>query len=234
MQIAFKTDIGLVRSSNQDALIISSDQRLFGVADGMGGHRGGNIASALAASTILSFTQGSEPEEDRLKKSIQAANEAIYTRQLGVSELSGMGTTVTVLWDAGENMLLGHVGDSRAYLFRNGMLRQLSVDHSVVRELVLQGVITEAEAKTHPYRHMITRAVGTDLDVEVDLLSVPREKDDTWLVCSDGLTEYLADDEICEGLLRESLERAVDWMVKTALERGGKDNISVVAARGAV
>ena len=234
MQIAFKTDIGLVRASNQDALIISKDQRLFGVADGMGGHRGGNIASALAASTILSFVEACDPSEVQLQKSILAANEAIYARQLTAPELSGMGTTVTVLWDAGEDMILGHVGDSRAYLFRDGAVQQVSVDHSVVHELMLQGVITKEEAKTHPYRHMITRAVGTDPHVEVDLMPIKKQKDDIWLVCSDGLTEYLADDEIREGLLRGSLESAVDWMVKEALERGGKDNISVVAARMAV
>ena len=231
MRIAFKTDIGLTRTSNQDALIISEEHGLFGVADGMGGHKGGNVASTLAVETILSHVQRLQPSEKHLKKCIQAANRAVYEQQLKNRELSGMGTTMTVLWDTGDKMILGHVGDSRAYLLRKGDFRQLSVDHSVVQELIDQGILTKEQAKEHPYRHMITRAVGTDLIVEPDIVTYEKKTNDIWLVCSDGLTEYLSDAEIETGLTEHSIDDSAQWMVEQALAKGGRDNISVVIVR---
>ncbi len=228
MKIVSRTDVGLVRASNQDALILG--RGLYGVADGMGGHKGGNIASTLAVQTLTSFLENGKPSERMLRSGIAEANSAVFERQLNNPELEGMGTTLTVLWEADDSVLIGHVGDSRAYLMRGGRLRQMTEDHSLVAELVRQGTITEAEARIHPYRNMITRAVGTDREVTADILRFEKKRSDLWLICSDGLTEYLEDRELETILAGLPMEYAAERLMQTALDRGGKDNVSLVLA----
>ncbi len=228
MKVVWKTDKGRVRSSNQDYVLIGS--ALFGVADGMGGHKGGNVASALACSTLLSCIEGLRPEEKALRYGIGEANRAVYERASENEDLQGMGTTLTVVWEAGDRVILGHVGDSRAYLYRADCLSQVTSDHSLVWDLMRRGSITAEEARRHPYRNVITKAVGTDPSVVPDIITMPCLPGDLWLICSDGLTEYLTDQRIGELLGAYPPEKAADVMLNEALSGGGKDNISLIIA----
>ncbi|MBQ8082118.1 MAG: Stp1/IreP family PP2C-type Ser/Thr phosphatase [Clostridia bacterium] len=228
MKWVSRTHIGNVRSSNQDTLIIGSS--VYGVADGMGGHRGGDVASHMAATELLSLLGDKEPSEEGLREAVKLVNTAIYNRQLNEPELSGMGTTLTVLWESENALLLAHVGDSRAYLLHEGALRQISEDHSLVGEMLRNGVLSKEAAAHHPYKNMITRAVGTDPLVEVDCLTLPKEQGDVWLLCSDGLSNYIPDSELQETLTLHTLEEAADLLLRAALDRGGQDNITLVIA----
>ncbi|MBR4500605.1 MAG: Stp1/IreP family PP2C-type Ser/Thr phosphatase [Clostridia bacterium] len=228
MKVVWKTDVGRMRSSNQDYVLIGGG--LFGVADGMGGHRGGNVASALCCSTLLKCLESMRPDEKALKYGIGEANSAVFEKASQDEDLQGMGTTLTVIWDAGERVILGHVGDSRAYLYRDGCLKQVTEDHSLVWEMMKRGSITPEEARIHPYRNMITKAVGTDPEVAPDIRTVKVVPGDLWLICSDGLTEYLTDRHLEEILELSSPEEAADRMLEEALEAGGKDNISLIIA----
>lgn len=228
MKVVWKTDVGRVRSSNQDYVLIG--EGLFGVADGMGGHRGGNVASALCSGTLLKCLEGMKPDENALRHGIGEANSAVFEKASQDEDLYGMGTTLTVIWDAGDRVVLGHVGDSRAYLYRDGCLKQITEDHSLVWELMKGGSITPEEARIHPYRNMITKAVGTDPEVTPDIRTVKVIPGDLWLICSDGLTEYLTDRHLEEILERSAPEEAAERMLEEALEAGGKDNISLIIA----
>lgn len=231
MKAVFRTHIGNVRASNQDALVIQQGEYgLYGVADGMGGHKAGDVASQLASATIREKLSDAAPSEKLLRLGIEEANRRIFEAQMGNPDYDGMGTTVTVIWEDKERVLLGHVGDSRCYRLRGEEIDQLSQDHSMVAELVREGVLTPEEAAHHPYRNIITRAVGTSDTVEVDVLSLSKAKGDKYLLCSDGLYEYLPDDEMRALLTTLSLDQAADQMLALALERGGKDNISLVLA----
>jgi protein phosphatase len=168
MIVAARTHAGWVRPNNQDTLLLFG--RLYGVADGMGGHNGGEVASSGAAAVIGDMLSGLEPNEKRLEAGIQAANRRLYEQQAQDAALSGMGTTVTVLWEGNEEVFVGHVGDSRAYLLRDGVFAQITQDHSVVAEMMRQGILTKEKAKKHPYRNVITRAVGTSSGIEVDVI----------------------------------------------------------------
>ena len=226
MLIYAKTHKGLVRPSNQDSLLVSHN--LYGVADGMGGHRGGETASRIAVQVVRNVLQGKTPENNSLRVSIEAANRRIFDMQRHELALAGMGTTLTMLWESRTEMLIGHVGDSRAYLFREGELACRTEDHSVVAELVRNKIITPEMAKTHPYRSVITRALGTDPNVEPDLLRVEKRLNDVWLICSDGLYNMVEDDEIAQTLAVLSGEPAADRLLELALAHGGHDNISIV------
>ncbi len=228
MKVVWKTDVGRIRSSNQD--YVFSAGALHGIADGMGGHKGGNVASALACSTLTKLLKDARPDERALEYGIREANRAVFERAAGDEDLQGMGTTLTVLWDAGERVILGHVGDSRAYLYRAESLKQMTSDHSLVWEMMKQGSITPEEARNHPYRNMITRAVGTDPVVVPDIFSVECRAGDKWLLCSDGLTEYLTDGHLAHLLDLYPPEEAAERMMAEALEAGGKDNISLMIA----
>ena len=223
-----RTDIGLIRKSNQDAVILGGS--LMGVADGMGGHNGGETASSSARDGMLRETENREPTEENLRSVIRQVNLELWETQLGSLELSGMGTTLTVLWPAGANMLIGHVGDSRAYLLRDGETRQVTQDHSMVADMVRRGMLTEEQAATHPMRNYITRAVGTESDIRADILSVERKKGDRWLVCSDGLHGAVAKARLWELMGREDIDEAADEMIREALDSGGRDNITLVLA----
>ena len=229
MLIYAKTHKGLVRPTNQDSLLVAHN--LYGVADGMGGHRGGETASRIAVQVVRNLLQGKTPEENTLHVGLEAANRRIFDMQRHEPALSGMGTTLTLLGEGRTDLWIGHVGDSRAYCYRNGELLCRTEDHSIVGELLRNKVITPAMAKTHPYRSVITRARGTDPTVEPDLLHLEKQVGDVWLICSDGLYNMLEDDEIAETLATLNDESAADQLLELALNHGGHDNVSLVLGR---
>jgi protein phosphatase len=226
MIVAARTHAGLVRPNNQDTLLLSGS--LFGVADGMGGHKGGEVASAGAVAVIGEMLCGLSPDEKRLETGIQAANRRLYEQQANDKALEGMGTTVTVLWEGEKDVLIGHVGDSRAYLFRDGALSQITQDHSVVAEMMRQGILTKEKAKKHPYRNVITRAVGTSVGIEVDILRQEKKPGDVWLLCSDGLHGMVDEEEMAAAIKAFPLQEAADHLLKMALDNGGRDNVSLM------
>jgi protein phosphatase len=224
-----RTDVGKVMHNNQDSyLALSGSYPIYAVADGMGGHQAGNIASKMAVEIIASELSGKTPSEELLVYAFQNVNREIYQRQLSVRSLAGMGTTLTVLWETKASFLLGHVGDSRCYLLRDEKLFQMSIDHSLVAELVQSGVLTPEMAEKYPYRNVITRAVGTDRNIKVDVANFDKDDNDLWLLCSDGLTEYVKPKELLETLLKYPSDEAADRLIKLALDRGGRDNITLL------
>ena len=223
------TDTGRRRLRNEDAFIC--EPPLFAVADGMGGARAGEVAAGLAAAALEeagSETRGAEG----VAALIVEANKRIFERSLNDPRTAGMGTTVTAaLVDAASGAVaIGHVGDSRAYLLREGALEQLTTDHSLVAELVESGVLTPEEAERHPQRSAITRALGTEPTVEVDAFTVQAEAGDLFLVCSDGLSVMISDDAVSSAIetADRDPERAADALVAAANALGGEDNITVV------
>ena len=226
MKWVSRTHVGNVRQSNQDTIILG--QNLYGVADGMGGHLAGDIASRMTADLLAEALKGLEPRMDTLQESIGRINEQVFERQKNDVSLRGMGTTLTVLWEADEVIYCAHVGDSRAYLLRGGELRQVTLDHSMVAELMREGLITAEEAAVHPYRHIITRAVGTDPTVEADIITETKTPGDRWLICSDGLTGAVSDIVLKEHMEKYELQEAADRLLALALEQGGQDNITLV------
>ncbi len=229
MLIYAKTHQGLVRANNQDSLLIAHNT--YGVADGMGGHKGGEIASRVAVQVMKAALSGKTPNEQALRTGFEAANRRVYDTQKRDPSLSGMGTTMTLLWENESEVLVGHVGDSRAYLLRNGELTQRTEDHSVVAELVRNHIITPEAALSHPYRNVITRALGPDPVVQVDVLTVEKKQDDVWLICSDGLYNMVDNASIHETLTRLDCETAAAKLLELAIEHGGSDNISLVIGK---
>ena len=220
------TDVGRVREGNEDGYLIDEAMGLVALADGMGGHLGGEVASATALEALRAGVTSGNP----LRESIEEANRAVYAKSLTDPSLHGMGTTLTAgTLVSGGTLLIGHVGDSRAYLFRDGELRRLTTDHSHVEELVRDGKITEDEAAVHPMRSVITRALGIDESVVVDVYPVELAPGDLIVLCSDGLTDMVHEDAIAAELRRESdAKRAATRLVDTANRAGGVDNITVV------
>jgi len=223
---AWRTDVGRLRKNNQDAVILGNG--LAGVADGMGGHKGGEIASAGLRDGLLRETKDSKPGKEKLVEAVQKVNRELWEQQEGNSSLSGMGTTLTVLWPTENEMLIGQVGDSRAYLLRDNVLTQITNDHSMVADMVRKGVLTEEQAACHPMRNYITRAVGTEANIEIDLYTHNRRRGDRWLICSDGLHGMISTEELISFMADEDLEKAADSLLQAALSNGGKDNISLV------
>lgn len=226
LRCAWRTDVGKLRKNNQDAVILGNG--LAGVADGMGGHKGGEIASAGLRDGLLRETKDAEPDVRTLEKAVQKVNTELWERQKNDTSLSGMGTTLTVLWPKEKEMIIGQVGDSRAYLLRDGELTQVTNDHSMVADMVRKGVLTEEQAACHPMRNYITRAVGTETMIEVDMSVHDRKKGDRWLICSDGLHGTVFGDELIQMMMNENLDEAADKMLQAALNAGGKDNISLI------
>ena len=217
---------GRRRRRNEDAWVCHPP--LFAVADGMGGARGGEIASRVAATALGENVDGNG--EERVVALIQEANRQVYERAREDSDASGMGTTITVALFENGIVSIGHVGDSRAYLLRDRKVDQLTEDHSLVAELVRSGRLSPEEAEGHPQRSVITRALGTDPDVDVDTFSVEAKPGDLFLICSDGLTSMVADEEIL-GVVephRDDLDAAAKELVNAANRSGGEDNITVV------
>lgn len=225
---AFRTDVGKVRANNQDAPIVSEKLRLYGVADGMGGHKGGEVASTSARDDLLRELDGKTPSVAALSGAIEEVNRQIYHQQEHDDALTGMGTTLSVLWMSDNFVYIGHVGDSRVYLLRDGEFRQMTLDHSLVEQLVREGVLTEEEAQNHPMRNIITRAIGTDESVEVDVVVEERRKGDLWLACSDGLHGLVDDRQMRDALRQYAPEKAADVLLKAALDAGGRDNVTLV------
>ena len=217
---------GRKRRHNEDALVCAPP--LFAVADGMGGARGGEIASRVAATALGEEVNGNG--EERVVALIQEANRQVFDRANENSDTSGMGTTITVALVEDGVISIGHVGDSRAYLIRDGKLEQLTEDHSLVAELVRSGRLSPEEAETHPQRSVITRALGTDPDVDVDTFSIAGKPGDLFFICSDGLTSMVDDQTILEAVERHrsDLDAAAQELVAAANRSGGEDNITVV------
>ena len=228
---AVATDVGCVRSANQDRAVV--EPRFCAVADGMGGHQGGEVAAQIAVETLRRTLGGSQPSGDLLRDAVREANQAVWERSLGDDHLRGMGTTLTVLAlvgeDGHEHLALANVGDSRAYLWRTGALSQVTADHSLVQDLVRAGRITESQAAEHPGRHILTRALGVDSNVDVDMWNFQPMDGDRFLLCSDGLVNEVDDDQIARILLEyPQAEDAAGALVDTAKVNGGNDNITVV------
>ena len=227
---AYKTDTGRQRHANEDSYFAQAP--VFAVADGMGGAQAGEVASRIAAGA---FEQGFDQEgsaEGQLKEIAQDANRAIHDLAQKDSSRAGMGTTLTAALVRDDEVALGHVGDSRAYVLRDGELKRLTKDHSLVEELRRQGRLTEEQAEEHPQRSIITRALGPEPEVNVDTMTYPAKDGDVFLLCSDGLTTMVTDEEIRTILLEpRTLRSAVNKLVDAANARGGRDNITAVAFR---
>ena len=234
---AARTDVGIVRSGNEDNYLMLSDRGVFIVADGMGGHAAGEVASEMAVritSSEIGTVRGLSDAEvsDRIREAIRSANDAIFERTLSEHDKRGMGTTATVLVLMPRRYLIGQVGDSRAYLLREGRLLQLTKDHSYVQELVDAGVLTPAQARSHRYSGVITRYVGESREVVPDLYVGAIEQGDTMLLASDGLTEMLEEEALVRILCSDGEpQRCVDRMIAEANERGGLDNITAIVLR---
>jgi PPM family protein phosphatase len=223
------SDTGRKRRRNEDSYVVAPP--LFAVADGMGGAQAGEVASKLAAAALEETDPATLSGSERLVSLIQEANRRVYERSSSDPATSGMGTTMTVALVEADGVTIGHVGDSRAYLVRDGKLEQLTEDHSLVNELLKSGKLSPQEAELHPQRSVITRAVGTDPDVDVDAFVVEASEGDIFLLCSDGLTDMVGDDDILDTVERhrEDLDRATKALVSAANRGGGEDNITVVA-----
>ena len=226
-------DRGKVRRNNEDAFVADAKTAVFMVADGMGGHAAGEIASRMAVQTTAQCLAARNPELDQkkqLRAAICQANERVYDTQEKTPEYRGMGSTLTVLTFNSACYYLGQVGDSRAYLLRDGRLQQLSRDHSLVWPLYENGAITKAEIASHPRKHMLTRCIGMHPEVEVDLYSDVVQENDVFLLCSDGLTDVLTDNTIQQILVRSGMtpEKACREFLHTANDGGGPDNITAV------
>ncbi len=222
------TDVGRVREHNEDNLVVRAP--LFAVADGMGGQRAGEVASRTAVSVIDAWLDAARPTDGPgLERLLQAANEAIWSAATADPELRGMATTCTVLAADGSAAILAHVGDSRAYLYRDGTLRQLTSDHSVVAELVRSGLLDPARAGSHPQRNLVVRALGAGPSLEVDLTDIDIAAGDRLLLCTDGLTNLVGDAVIAGVLSRvHGPAVAAASLVALANEQGGDDNVTVI------
>jgi PPM family protein phosphatase len=223
------TDTGRKRRRNEDAYVC--EPPLFAIADGMGGAQAGEVASRLAAAALKESGAKTLGGEERIADLIQEANRRVYDRSSTDPNTSGMGTTITVALVENGNVAFGHVGDSRAYLIRDGRMEQVTEDHSLVNELMKSGKLSREEAETHPQRSVITRALGTDPDVDADTFTIEAKSGDVFLLCSDGLTDMVGEREILElvELNRLDIDAALKSLVRAANRSGGEDNITVVA-----
>jgi protein phosphatase len=222
------TDPGRKRRRNEDDYVV--EPPLFAIADGMGGAQAGELASSLAAGAVRDDEGAVGSGERHVTELIQEANRRVYQRSSEDAAASGMGTTLTVALVEDGTVAFGHVGDSRAYLIRDGKLEQLTEDHSLVAELVRSGKLSPEEAETHPQRSVITRALGTDPDVDVDTFSIQTQPGDLFMLCSDGLTSMVEDEVILRTVEkhRDDLQAAAKALIRAANKGGGEDNITVV------
>jgi len=235
LAIGAATDTGNLRGQNEDAHI--AEQNLFAVADGMGGHNAGEVASAMAIEHLRSIVLSGVSSADAFAQVVRDLNSAIYASATSTTDQRGMGTTLTAAalltsnsdTDQPSQIVIANVGDSRTYLLRSGELRQLSVDHSYVQELVTEGLLTVDEARTHPRRNIVTRALGIDEQVSVDTWTIPMFDGDRFMLCSDGLVDEVPLDEITEMMREHSTPQHVAERLVTAAKRhGGRDNITVI------
>ena len=228
VRTASLTDPGRRRRHNEDAYVC--EPPLFAIADGMGGAQAGELASRLAAAVVGRANADGRTGRELVVGLIEDANRSVYERAVGDESASGMGTTMTVALAEDDHVWIGHVGDSRAYLLRDGALEQLTDDHSLVAELVRSGRLTPDEAGTHPHRSVITRALGTDAEVAVDVMAVQTKPGDVFVLCSDGLSSMVGDEAIRGALEQhgDDLDEAARVLVDAANAAGGEDNITVV------
>jgi serine/threonine protein phosphatase PrpC len=251
MKVGYKavTDVGRRRKGNEDSYFVNPEERLFVVADGMGGHAAGEVASRVAVEAINEFiclTGGDREitwpfeldasisyDGNRLKTAIRHANQKVIETTQERAEYEGMATTVVAALVEQESVNVAHVGDSRVYLLRSGELAQLTSDHSWVNEQIQNGVISPDQARSHPLRNVVTRALGGKSDLRVDIRGLKVQPDDVLLLCTDGLTTMLSDEQIRECLLRSvpDIDRAAEELVSGANEHGGEDNITVLLVR---
>lgn len=236
LRAAASTHVGRRRQANEDRYAMAPDLGLYLVADGMGGHRAGQVASEMAAEASIRAVEALQGAEvslaEKLRHAVACANREIHTAAHHEPELRGMGTTLVAVLLGEERLALAHVGDSRAYLVRNERIRLLTDDHSVVGELLRRQQISEAAAREHPHRHVLTRALGVRKTAVPDLAEMTPQPGDAVLMCSDGLTAHLRDTEILEYVLSvEEPQAACDRLVEAANERGGIDNVTVLIVR---
>ena len=228
-----RTDVGKVRRRNEDAAWFDEERGMFAVADGMGGHLAGEVASAMAIDAMKRLAgSGTAAGISALRSAVAGAHEAIAAHAAKTVGCSGMGTTLSVMWCGGRYMYIAHVGDSRIYRLRGGELEQITQDHSLVEELVRARLITREEARTHPRRNIITRALGTAGENVPDMLAADTRLGDVWLLCSDGLTGMVSDKAIADTINScSNLDAAADSLLAQALDAGGKDNVTLILYR---
>ena len=233
MKVYAITDIGRLRPINEDSYYApQAGERFCAVADGMGGHNAGEVASALAVETFSGRMREVEHiSAEALHAAVERANETVYEAALENEGMSGMGTTFSALAEQDDMVYLAHVGDSRIYLVRNGAIMQLTTDHTLVEEMVQNGLLTPREARVHPRRNIITRALGTEQIVQIDIVQMNAHPGDVFFLCSDGMTNYVDEHEILRTAVSER-----DWddklkhLVSIALENGDKENITALFA----
>ncbi len=226
-RVGSRTDIGRARERNEDSMLVK--EPLFAVADGMGGHRGGDVASAMTREALEDLDLPPEGSMAALVEKIKDVNRAVLDRGAAEGALRGMGTTLTAVLTDGDRAHVAHVGDSRAYLYRNGTLQRLTEDHTLVQRMVREGKLTADQAERHPQRSVLTRALGVEEDLPVDELTLDVHPGDRILICSDGLTGMLDEDSIKEILESEpDPQKACDRLVEQANAAGGDDNITVI------
>ena len=226
------TDVGRRRENNQDQLLIDEQREVYAIADGMGGHAAGEVASSIAIQALAETIKDASEEEANqfLVDAFQEGNRRICESVLARGEWRGMGTTIVALVRRDDRVIIGHVGDSRSYVLRDGALVQLTDDHSWVAEQVRMGLLTNEEAHKHPMRNIVTRAMGNRLELEVDVSERPIHPGDVFLLCSDGLNSMLGDEQISEILSRHQDDpvEACRALIDAANEHGGDDNITVI------
>ena len=241
------TDVGMKRTNNEDNYLVNDELNLFVCCDGMGGHVGGEYASAIAVNTVEEVLAniesnpdielpdaGSDPVErarEKVRYAIRLAGKRIYEKATAEPEYKGMGTTALALLIDDKNFFIAHVGDSRGYILRDGRIEQLTEDHSLVNEKVKAGVLTPEEAKTHKLRNIITRSLGYMEEVEVDLQVRAVRRGDKFMLCSDGLSNHVSTAEIGEIVARHGPQKSARKLIQLACDRGGDDNITVVVVR---
>lgn len=237
MRVYYETNKGLLRKHNEDSFIVeeTSPYGLYAVADGMGGHRAGEIASLIAINTIKECFGENLINENFMpplfiNSSIEKANAKIKKESSNNKDYEGMGTTISiaVIDNFTKTAYIGNVGDSRVYLIRHDKIKQITTDHTYVNELVKSGKITLDEAKNHPKRNVITRAVGIDEKVNIDIFEVELIDNDVLLLCSDGLTVHLSDKEILDTIKNYGSSESVQWLIKLSNDNGGTDNITLI------
>lgn len=239
MKVYVKTDIGMKRQMNQDAYCISQDNSKYALcvlADGMGGYTGGEIASNLAVMSIdkyikENFIDGKDYDKEELQelieKSIEYANTIVYEKSKREEDLEQMGTTLEICLIYNNRAYIGHIGDSRIYRIRQDIMRKITMDHSYVQKLVKEGKITKEEAVNHPEKNMLMKALGCEPEIEPDVTVKGFQEEDIILICSDGLTNMVPEQEIYD-IIKENYENAVENLVRKANEYGGNDNITVI------
>lgn len=245
LRAAVLTDVGVVRDHNEDAAHVDPENRFFIVADGMGGHAAGEVASAMAVDTVREALSGAAAEieafveapneEGRktavttLESAVRSAHQAVYERGMAETDKQGMGTTLDVVLVAGPEAFVAHVGDSRTYLIRDGKAAQITTDHTVAEVLVIEGKLSLEEAQISPLRTILVNAIGVAPDVGVEMAHVQLRKDDILLLCSDGLHDYFpVEQELADHITANSPEKALERFIDLAKERGGHDNITGV------